>query len=254
MKHLALVLLASLTVGTAYADDSPVPVKKVAEPIAIETAGRALDVHGIRIGMSLDDATKVLMANCPVESYHENKVQMNLTINGLRVSSEPYINEQICNATNITIYYTPPSVGSVVYQVDSDAFYRDAQGALTPNSPARDLTEKALIDKYGPASVTQPRFHQYYWFFDANGKPVPAGEQPAYGVNVPANSRLVVSANMNLPNSDDPSPQQHLMGLAVSLTSSDLKNQGEDLLRKELIEAGKAKDAQSRQQSGAPSL
>ncbi len=146
--------------------------------ISVRAAGATLDVAGIKIGMSEDDAIAALKAHNP----RLNLAQPAHKIEGISESVLPLVTGMVMptgtlDGETVTLLFTMPPSRKVLWGIQRTTNY------LAPHRPSTEATIAALRDKYGPENVplNPGMTGNLAWVFDGNGNPLaPGAAKQAY--------------------------------------------------------------------------
>ena len=144
--------------------DSGIP----ANPIEPSYPGVSLDVLGVKPGMSLDAARKVLIAN-----YHSKPTsqsgQLSLTYKSVNMTSQPFVTSLTVSdkqGGSMTVYFGTSATGNKVVEVDRVLVFPDPKSA-----PTVAAVRAALDKKYGPETKTELDEYEdwLFWSFGKTG-------------------------------------------------------------------------------------
>ncbi len=141
-----------------------VTIKQTAKPFVYQYPGVSLDILGLKLGMSVQQAEKVLAAyskNKPVIS----KKSLSLSYKTASVSSQYFIWKIAVDngqGGGITLFFGSPATGNNLLHIDLKMVFPDAKKA-----PTLKATDAALYKKYGPATKTpaSPTDTYIQWVF-----------------------------------------------------------------------------------------
>ncbi len=141
-----------------------VTIKQTAKPFVYQYPGVSLDILGLKLGMSVQQAEKVLAA------YSKNKPMifkksLLLSYKTVRVSSQNFIWKIAVDngqGGGITLFFGSPATGNKLLHIDLTMDFPDATKA-----PTLKATDAALYKKYGPATKTPvaPTDTYIQWLF-----------------------------------------------------------------------------------------
>ncbi|HYW76795.1 MAG TPA: hypothetical protein VFA48_09240 [Gammaproteobacteria bacterium] len=141
-----------------------VTIKQTAKPFVYQYPGVSLDILGLKLGMSVQQAEKVLAA------YSKNKPMifkksLLLSYKTVRVSSQNFIWKIAVDngqSGGITLFFGSPATGNKLLHIDLTMGFPDAT-----KGPTLKATDAALYKKYGPATKTpvSPTDTYIQWVF-----------------------------------------------------------------------------------------
>ena len=149
----------------ALADNnSTMTIKQTAKPFVYQYPGVSLDIVGLKLGMSVQQAEKVLAA------YSKNKPgiskkSLSMSYRTAKVSSQYFIwRIAVDNGQGggITLFFGSPATGNKLLHIDRKMVFPEATKA-----PTLKATDAALYKKYGPATKTpaSPTATYIQWVF-----------------------------------------------------------------------------------------
>jgi hypothetical protein len=164
MRRLILCLIAPL-VATCFVGSAG-------------AAGPTLDVAGIKIGMSEDDAIEALKAHNPRLPLS----QPGHRIEGISEPVRPFVTGHVLptgdlDGETVTLLFTMPPGLKILWGIQRTTNYP------APRRPSTEATVAALRDKYGPDNVplNLAMSGNLAWVFDANGSLMaPGAAKQAY--------------------------------------------------------------------------
>jgi hypothetical protein len=246
----------------------------------VRAAVPKLDIAGLAIGMSEDDAIPALKAH----NAHFGIEQHTSTLPGISEPIKPLVNASVSasdtsDAESITLLFTMPPGKKVLWGIQRTVGY------LPNHRPSAEATIAALRQKYGPESIP-PAEHtgnaNLVWIFDAKGNLVPSNEamgpymrctatmqshfggvgSPLYDLqNNPnaaaaeANTLTLITANVQYVNR--PNTPAAVYNLIVSINDGPLYARSWLATRERVLQATNAeaqKEKKAVDQRGAPAL
>lgn len=159
-----VIAIAFIWTSSAFADQ--MTITKTANPIEFSYPGVSLDVLGVKPGMSLDAARKVLIANYHSQPTSQSE-QIPLTYKSVNIVSQPFVTSLTVNdkqGGSMTVYFGTPATGNKVVEVDRVLVFPDAKSA-----PTVDEIRATLDKKYGPESWTTSHGAYIKWAFGKSG-------------------------------------------------------------------------------------
>ena len=171
---LACVLTALLS-SAALADD--MTLTKAASPVAHDFGGHQVDVLGIKLGMTPDEARPILQQYCGEQAPNETQARLGISYNSVTVSSQPFLAQMRCQKSEgwVDVFFGNPTIGGVVIAMDRQLNFLDEKTA-----PPMTGLSSTLVAKYGAVSDPQQRQFggnastAFFWVYeDAQARPCP---------------------------------------------------------------------------------
>jgi len=147
-----------------------------APPMKLAHTGGALDILGVSLGMTMEEANRALKSHYKIRAHAVNGTFIRYQYKSIMLKSAPYtssIMEHITkNATNeiTTAYLGTPAIGSTVMEIQRSIVYHN-----TMTAPTITGIETALDNKYGPGTRVEktpgysPVTNEKIWIFGKHG-------------------------------------------------------------------------------------